>query len=98
MRPFVPLGMLVVAGAWFSALQVAYVAIGTTPSEAAAGLTSAGVALAFVIWVVADARARQQTPCYDFGFLVAVFFPASLCWYVVWSRGWRGMLMLAALL
>jgi hypothetical protein len=26
-----------------------------------------------------------------------VLFPVSLVWYAVWSRGWRGLVMVAAL-
>ena len=39
-----------------------------------------------------------MTPCFDFGFLVAVFFPISLVWYAFWSRGVRGVLLLGAML
>ena len=48
--------------------------------------------------MMADAHLRRQTPCYDFGFLVGVFFPISLVWYVFWSRGVRGILLLGALI
>jgi hypothetical protein len=81
----------------FSAFQIVYVVAGVATSEAADRLNSVGLALAFVLWVVADARRRRCVPCYDFGFLVAVFFPVSLLWYLLWSRGWRGTFLLAAL-
>jgi hypothetical protein len=98
MKRYGPLAMLLIAVAMVSALQVAYTTTGATASDAAAVLMSLVLGMAFIIWMVADARVRRQTPCYDFGFLVAVFFPVSLLWYVVWSRGWRGTLTLAALL
>jgi hypothetical protein len=98
MKRFVPLGILILAVALLAAAQAGYVARGKTLSDAAELLLSIGLALAFVLWMVADARTRRQTPCYDFGFLVALFFPVSLLWYVVWSRGWKGTFMLPALL
>jgi hypothetical protein len=97
MRPIGPMTILVAAVAALSALFISHVATSTPPSEEAQVLTSYGVTLAVVLWVIADARTRRKTPCYDFGFLVAIFFPASLLWYVFWSRGWRGLLTLSTL-
>jgi hypothetical protein len=44
-----------------------------------------------VAGIEADARRRHRTPCFDFGWLVAMFWPVSLVWYCFRSRGWRGM-------
>jgi hypothetical protein len=92
------LGILLTTAAVISALQFGYAAVGTAPPEHVARLASFAFALAFVLWMVVDAQVRRQTPCFDFGLLVAVFFPISLVWYVFWSRGARGFLLLAALL
>jgi hypothetical protein len=81
----------------FSAFQVAYAAIGILPSPGSTALTSFGLSIALALWADADARSRHQCPCYDFAFLVAIFLPVSLLWYVFWSRGWRGLWTLAAL-
>jgi len=97
MRRIGPSGMLVASVAALSTFQVPYAATGVPPSAAATLLTSYGLALAFILWVADDARSRRCVPCFDFGFLVAVFFPASLVWYVLWSRGRRGMTKLVAL-
>jgi hypothetical protein len=78
--------------------QGAYVVAGVSPSDLAITLSTCGLGLAFVLWVLADARQRQRVPCYDFGLLIIAYFPVSLLWYVFSSRGWRGMLTLAALL
>jgi len=48
-------------------------------------------------WMVADARRRQEVPCFDFGFLCVLMYPTSLIWYCISSRGWRGLLMLLLL-
>jgi hypothetical protein len=98
MRRRAPLGVLLVLVLAISAVQIGYVATGATPSDTAALLTSVGLALAFILWMEADAHLRHQVPCHDFGFLVAVFFPISLLWYVFWSRGRLGVLVLLGLL
>src|SRR3954447_14924365 len=98
MKRLGPMGILLAVVALFSAFQFACVVVGTTVTEADAQLTSFGLALSFLVWIVTDARERHRTPCYDFGFIVAAYFPFSLIWYVFWSRGWRGFLMLAAFL
>ena len=97
MKRLPPLGILFAIVALFSIFQFAYVALGTSDPEIAARLTSIGLSLAFVIWMMADARIRRRTPCYEFGFLVAVYFPLSLVWYVFWSRGWRALFVLTGL-
>jgi hypothetical protein len=70
-----------------------YVATGKPPDEF---LSFAGrIQLLFVIyWVLLDARRRRQIPCHDFGFLMAVFLPVSLGWYLIWTRGLKGLLLL----
>jgi hypothetical protein len=93
MKRLPPLGILFAIVALFSIFQFASVALGTSDPEIAAQLTSFGLALAFVIWMMADARIRRRTPCYEFGFLVWVYFPLSL----VWSRGWRAVFVLTGL-
>ena len=97
MRWLGPLGIPIATAALSAAFQVAHVAAGRPPSESTQQLVVIGLALAIVLWIMADARRRRQTPCYDFGFLVAVYFPVSLIWYVFWSRGWRGFLTLVGL-
>ena len=97
MKRLGPLGILFATVIVLAALQLDYAAFGTTPSDGVSRLSSLALALAFVLWIAADAQVRRQTPCYDFGFLIAIFFPISLVWYVFWSRGWRGILLLGAL-
>jgi hypothetical protein len=91
-------GVLLLPVAAVSILQMIYMAIGATPSGRATLLFEFSLAWAFILWVEADARHRHIVPCHDFGFLVAVFFPLSLVWYVFWSRGRRGILALTGLL
>jgi hypothetical protein len=91
-------GLLLTTVAALTAVEFGYAAAGTALPDSVARLTSIAYRLAFALWIMADARIRRQTPCYDFGFLVAVYFPVSLIWYAFWSRGLRGILVLAALL
>jgi hypothetical protein len=95
MRLFSPFKMLLALVVTISALRIAYVAAGVRPSDAADVLTPICLGLAVVLWVMEDARLRRRVPCFDFGFLIAFFFPVSLCWYVFWSRGWKGIFTLA---
>jgi hypothetical protein len=91
-----PFGALLAAVLTIATLEAAYVAAGVSPSVGGS-LSTFALALAFVLWIDTDARRQHITPCHDFGFLVAVFFPFSLLWYVLWSRGRRGLLVLGAL-
>jgi hypothetical protein len=97
MKFFTPFKVLLALVITVSALQVAYVATGARQSDAAEMLTRFCLGLAFVLWIMEDARLRHRVPCYDFGFLVAIFFPVSLVWYVFWSRGWKGFLTLGGI-
>jgi hypothetical protein len=74
-----------------------YLLAGASILPAFEDVTTFGWVLMLVCWADADARHRRLIPCYDFGLLVGVFFPASIIWYCVWSRGWRGLLMIVAL-
>lgn len=53
--------------------------------------------LLLLMWIEADARHRHQTPCFDFGYLCALFLPLSVFWYCLWSRGWKGLGILTLL-
>src|SRR5882757_2870509 len=72
-----------------------YLASGAPRSQAYIELSTRGLALFLIFWVMIDARRRRCVPCHEFGFLVAVFMPVSLVWYVFWTRGWRGAVLLA---
>jgi hypothetical protein len=50
------------------------------------------------LWIVADARRRSCVPCFDFGFFCYILLPLSVPWYCLWSRGWRGLFLMAAIL
>jgi hypothetical protein len=79
-----------------SVAEGVYVVTGTPRSQAWVELSSRGLGLFLLFWVMIDARRRRCVPCHEFGFLVAVFMPASLVWYVFWTRGWRGAALLAS--
>ena len=72
--------------------------VGITPSTGTETILGVGWAFMLVLWMDADARKLRRLPCYDFGWLAAIYFPVSLLWYCFWSRGWRGALLLLMLL
>jgi hypothetical protein len=93
-HPLAPLAVFALAMAF---ALCTLVAVGTDPSPGAELVLGYGWALMLLLWVDADARKRRQLPCYDFGLLAVVLFPVSVAWYCLWSRGWRGLLVLLAL-
>ncbi len=50
--------------------------------------------LSVVTWVQTDAQLRRQTPCFDFGWLVWMTAGVSIPWYLLRTRGSRGLLIL----
>ena len=70
-----------------------YVVAGAEPSTPTQLIASYTMPICFVRWVQADARARRCTPCFDFGTFVLVTWVFSVPWYLIWTRGWRGLLV-----
>jgi hypothetical protein len=97
-RQFVLFGPLFGMGILQATCGLIYASMHSTPSAAASTILAISVALFVTYWVLADARQRHCVPCFEFGFLMAVFFPVSVIWYAFWTRGWRGVLLLFALL
>jgi hypothetical protein len=97
MRAIVPYLPLLALTAVLSLVNAAWVAGGGTPSPEAERVCELALALFLILWVTGDARRRGCVPCYEFGFLVGVFLPVSIAWYVLWSRGWKGLILLAGL-
>ena len=92
-----PLAPLVALSLIMCAVFCAYTLVGIAPSPLAQMLSTVGWALLLLIWMDIDARHRRCVPCFDFGYLACLTFPVSLVWYCLWSRGWRGMLMVGIL-
>jgi hypothetical protein len=96
MRAIVPYLPLIALTAVLSVVQAAWVASGGTPSTSSVQVTDVALGLFLILWMTGDARRRGCVPCYEFGFLLGVFLPVSLAWYVLWTRGWKGLILLAA--
>ena len=47
------------------------------------------VPVTLLAWIVADAKERRRTPCFDFGFFLLATWPLSRFWHCWWTRGWR---------
>ena len=87
-------GPLLLLAAMLAIVASMYVILGQEPPQSVLTLTSTVQFLFILYWVVLDARRRRRVPCHDFGFLVVLYMPVSLVWYLVWSRGLRGLLPL----
>jgi hypothetical protein len=72
-----------------------YVLLGEEPPDGFSSLYGPIYFLFILSWMILDARRRRGVPCHDFGFLIGIFFPVSLAWYLIWTRGIKGLLMLA---
>jgi hypothetical protein len=70
-----------------------YALSGETPPDSVVYLTGYSQSLFILYWLMIDARRRHRVPCHEFGFLVGLFMPVSLAWYLVWTRGLRGLLV-----
>ncbi|MGP0065123.1 MAG: hypothetical protein ACLQGP_16185 [Isosphaeraceae bacterium] len=94
MRTLAAYGPLVGLVAVLTAIASMYVLLGERPPELVEAIFRVGPSFFLLCWVIIDARRFGRVPCYDFGFLVGVFLPVALPWYLVWSRGLRGLLVL----
>jgi hypothetical protein len=78
-----------------SIATIPYLSHGFAPTSLFYELWNRLYGLTVVMWVVADARRRDRTPCYDFGFFVGLFAIVSIPWYAISSLGFlRGLLFL----
>jgi hypothetical protein len=89
-----PLVEIALLAAALAVLQPAYwlatVARGQEPLGLASVLFSWSLPLVVVLWIVADAKQRRCTPCFDYGFFLILLWPISLFWYCTRKSGWRG--------
>lgn len=54
-------------------------------------------AVSCAMWVTRDARRHHRVPFFDFGTLVFFTYWLAVPLYLVWSRGWMGAILAAAL-
>ena len=74
-------------------LPLAHAILGVPPTELAVLVVSYVPAVFVLLWMTDDAYQRRCTPCYDFGFLMWYFFPLTLLGYLLWTRGWWGLVV-----
>jgi hypothetical protein len=87
-------GPLVALTAALALFACTHVLLGKMPSPGAMAILPYASPFFLVLWVAADARRHGWVPCFDFAFLVALLFPLSLVWYLLWTRRWWGLLVL----
>jgi hypothetical protein len=80
-----------------TALLTTSLVVGVTPSESFGTLAAILWSLLLAFWLAADFRRWREVPCFDFGFFCYVLLPIAVPMYCFWSRGWRGALLLAAI-
>jgi hypothetical protein len=86
-------GWLLIVTAIVAVFQSLYVIAGATPSMYAQLIASCTLPICFATWVQTDARIRRCTPFFDFGTFVLVIWTLAIPWYLIWTRGWRGLLV-----
>jgi hypothetical protein len=87
-------GQLLVLSALLTAFQLAHVLLAAPMSKPAEWVAQYSFPVFLILWVNADARRRCLVPCFDFGLFLALFFLPVFVWYLLWSRGWKGLLVL----
>lgn len=87
-------GGLVAAAVVLAVFNTVYVVTGTIPSPAAQMIMAFALPLYMMSWVEADAYQRRCTPCFDFGFFLFLTWLISIPAYLIWTRGWRGLLVI----
>lgn len=92
-----PLMPLLIFSLTLAALLTTYLVAGSAPSATFELVAAVSWSLLLALWIVADARRRTGIPCFDFGFFCYVLLPVAVPWYCFWSRGWRGVLTLSAI-
>jgi hypothetical protein len=97
MRGLGAFGPLLGLAAILATFMSVYVILGEQPPESFLSLYGPLQFLFILYWTIIDAHHRQRVPCHDFGFLVGLFFPVSLAWYVMWTRGIKGLVTLGVL-
>ena len=78
-----------------AAFDSCYVIFNVSPSPLAIVIMQYTMPICFATWVQTDARRRGCTPCFDFGMFVAMIWALTVPWYLIWTRGWRGVALTA---
>lgn len=91
-------GTLLVAAALLGIFDATHWVFGHSFPSAAGILVTIATAAMCASWVEADADSRRLIPCYDFGTFVFFTWIISVPWYLVHTRGPRGLLLVLALM
>lgn len=72
-----------------------YAMKGQFPSEEMATISSYGWLVLLLAFVSRDAHRRSGLPWFDYGLLLYCLAPVGIAYYAFWSRGPRGLWLLA---
>jgi len=86
-------GALFVVSALVALFLAVYVIADIPPSPAALAILWLLLPISFVTWVQFDAHRRRCTPCFDFATFMMSTWIFSVPIYLIWTRGWRGVLL-----
>ena len=86
-------GWLLIVTAIVAVFQSLYVIAGTAPALYAQLIADFTMPVCFMTWVQTDARIRRCTPFFDFGTFVFFTWSIAIPVYLIWTRGWRGVLV-----
>jgi hypothetical protein len=86
-------GWLLIVTAIVAVFESLYVIAYATPSTYAQLIADFTLPICFATWVQTDARIRRCTPFFDFGTFILVLWSLAIPWYLIWTRGWRGLLV-----
>lgn len=93
-----PFGRVVVLSLALSAFSGAYAFFRTEPSFVISILGYYSLPVYIGFWVLDDARKRQFWPCFDFGTFLFFGWPAVVPWYLIRTRGSKGIPLALAVL
>jgi hypothetical protein len=92
------LRLAAIAAVFCSVATALYMSAGVEPLPIVGWFLSAGPTIMVVLWLYQDAQRRRVAAVTDLGFLVMLFWPVAIPWYVFTSRGRSGWKLLLGVL
>jgi hypothetical protein len=74
------------------------VTVGASSSKTLGAVSDYSLGLTVCAWILADARERRRSVCYDFDSLMFFFWPVAAPIYLFQTRGLRGFIPIVAFL
>lgn len=91
-------GWLLIITIMLVAFEAIYVVYNIPHSNAATFIAVMTMPICIARWIELDARRRGCTPFYDFGMFLMATWLISVPVYLLWTRRWRGFLIIGMFL